>query len=155
MTYICLLFFCMRIDWYWNGCADGKLQRVAFIFTVTVSLFINFFFVVVVCSFFASCSRPQSHSLFPPPPLLLMLSLSFATRPFQRFRIKTHMLRCFCPQKQEINQRRWSMCSQANLRSSRIASVSACVFVHVTYVCCECVFVFFKSGAPFFRCLSH
>lgn len=35
--------------------------------------------------------------------------------PFQRFQTKTHMLRCFCPQKQEINQT-LCMCNEANLR---------------------------------------
>lgn len=59
--------------------------------------------------------------------------------PFQRFQTKTHMLRCFCPQKQEINQT-LCMCNEANLR---FFWATICVRLWV----CVCVLFFKKRRA--------
>lgn len=73
----------LRIDWYWKR-NETDVQtanyRVAFIFTVTVSLFINFFVIVAVDIVFV-CFSP----LLLPSTLLLMLSFICFSNCFNAF----------------------------------------------------------------------
>lgn len=119
----------------WNGCADGKLQSRFHIYRNCFALHQFFCYCCCwycFCLFFAS--SPPINT-----PANALVHLLFQL--FQRFRIKTHMLRCFCPQKQEINQRRWMY-----VQRSKFTFFTNCQRFSVC-VCdeCVCVCVFFKK----------